>query len=451
MFCALAFLKTAQKFDSYLAALGLSVSQSGSGMVMEMLLGMRILTGLAYGGARTAGSMFGGGSPASGTGGPSGGLMAGLANRFTGNSYVRDAVVDGGTRMGAGGSIGFVGRAFGGIAARGGAELTGNSISSVASRTAAVSGSIAGDIADRSIRNYLPNMPEGARFSNTQITGGHISTVAASQDGRTSAVDLYSAAQFTRPESPHSVVTAQDGSEWYQIASGEGMDAFYAVPRFSGDASEAGQASELFPNMAEGTALRSIDSGTIEASRPDGNSLWLNSAFYREPEAPHDTFSDANGTGWYAMRPHASIPEFEGAIGTQSEAALDYNRAQFTQFMPGYETSVSQVDASRSAEGILEVRHQDGSGTEFYDRTIYRQPSGEHRVFEDRRGNEWYAVPGSASVERRPVYEEGRPVYDGDTLRTVNVESVKYKPSPSRHREPARRDVNDRNPPPRRR
>jgi hypothetical protein len=38
IFCALAFLKTAQKFDSYLSSLGLSVAQTGSGMGMEMLM-----------------------------------------------------------------------------------------------------------------------------------------------------------------------------------------------------------------------------------------------------------------------------------------------------------------------------------------------------------------------------------------------------------------------------
>ena len=35
LFCAVAFLKTAQKFDSYLAAMGLNVAQTGSGMGME--------------------------------------------------------------------------------------------------------------------------------------------------------------------------------------------------------------------------------------------------------------------------------------------------------------------------------------------------------------------------------------------------------------------------------
>lgn len=67
LFCAVAFLKTAQKFDSYLAAMGLNVAQTGSGMGMELLMAARVITGVA-GGARSAGSVFRGGSAATGTG-----------------------------------------------------------------------------------------------------------------------------------------------------------------------------------------------------------------------------------------------------------------------------------------------------------------------------------------------------------------------------------------------
>lgn len=142
LFCALAFLKTAQKFDSYLAAMGLNVAQTGSGMGMELLLAARIISGVGSG-ARSAGSVFRS-STATGTGAAASGFASGFASKFKGNSYVRDAVVDGGVRMGAGGTVGFIGRTFGGIAARNGATLTGESISSVASRTPNVSGSIAG-------------------------------------------------------------------------------------------------------------------------------------------------------------------------------------------------------------------------------------------------------------------------------------------------------------------
>ena len=45
LFCALALLKIAQKCDSHLAALGLSVAQTGSSMGMEMLMAARVITG----------------------------------------------------------------------------------------------------------------------------------------------------------------------------------------------------------------------------------------------------------------------------------------------------------------------------------------------------------------------------------------------------------------------
>ncbi len=120
--------------------------------------------------------------------------------------------------MGMGGGVGFVGRAFGGMAARSGATLTAESVASVAARAEAVSGTIGGDIADRSLGNYMPQM-QGHTLKGTQITGGHISTTATGPDGKTSNVEMYSAAQFEKPSVPHSVVTAADGSSWYQRAA----------------------------------------------------------------------------------------------------------------------------------------------------------------------------------------------------------------------------------------
>ena len=120
--------------------------------------------------------------------------------------------------MGLGGSVGFVGRAFGGIAARNGATLTGDSISSVATRPDSVSGSIGGDIANRSLGNYMPQLGRHT-LSNTQITGGHISTTATDAAGKTSNVELFNAAQFEAPTAPHSLVNAADGSSWYLHSS----------------------------------------------------------------------------------------------------------------------------------------------------------------------------------------------------------------------------------------
>ena len=464
LFCALALLKIAQKCDSYLAALGLSVAQTGSSMGMEMLMAARVLTGFSRGGGGNAASVFGGGArggagaAAAGTAGgvAAGGILSGFMNRYRPNSFVRDAVVDGGSRMGAGGGVGFVGRAFGGMAARNGATLTSNSISSVATRPPNVSGTIGGEIADRSIPGYMPQLAGGAAanmtYSGTQITGGHISTTATAPDGRQAKVDLYSTAQHEAPSTPHTVVTAADGSQWYQVASGEGMGTFYATPTFTGDVSEAAQVAEAFPSAPDGTLLRQVDEGTLEASYPDGgNSLWYNSAYFQEPDAPHEVIQGADGLSWYAMTPAAAVPEFEPETPAPSGGGLSpsaqYNAALFGQFMPGFDQPVVSVDSSRSADGILEVRHEDGTGTAFYDRTMYQAPRGDYHVFEDSGGSQWYAIPGTPAVERRPVYEDGRPVYDGDKLQTTTVETMRYKSTPSRHTQPQKRPVTERKPP----
>ena len=653
MFCALAYLKCAQRFDSYLASMGLNVAQTGSSMGMELLMAARVISGVGSG-AKSAGSVFGhagGSATATGTGAAATGFAAGFASRFNPNSYVRDAVVDGGTRMGFSGGAGFVGRVFGGMAARNGATLNGQSISSVASRAPGGSGTIAGDIADRSLSNYLPHM-NGFQLKGTQITGGHISTTATTPEGKKANVDLYSAAQYEEPDVPHSVVTAADGSQWYQVASGEGRSAFYDAPVFGGmnaqpaeggvhaasgvgadvpgiqpEASEAPvtegvipgadgiahgagtfekdqlheepgasggfqpegfvpggaevpatesgsltdqpSAAELdrppigvpavpadaaefdehiiafsggsgegagevphqvptfvggdasggavqpdsgvitdpsetpvshdagfdtpqisagvygsfhgadhgphsgddpihrddssgysggssygwyaeapliaatFPSAQEGTMLRTVGDGVIEASSPDGgNTLWYNSAFYQEPDAPHSVMEAANGVQWYAMQQQAQAPEFESG----AEAA-SYNQAAFQSFMPGYDGQVSQVDGSHRQDGHFEVRNADGSGTVFYDTARYAAPRGDYQVMEDSRGNSWYAIRGEAAVDRKPVYENGHAVYDDGKLRTVSVETVRYRQTPARFAEPKKRTDIDRKPP----
>lgn len=436
LFCALAFLKTAQKFDSYMAAMGLNVAQTGSSMGMELLMAAKVISGMGHS-AKSAGSVFGnGGSAATGTGAAASGFVAGFASKFKGNSYVRDAVVDGGTRMGMGGSVGFVGRIFGGMAARNGAALTSESISSVAARPAEAAGTIAGEIADRSLGNYMPQF-KGQTLKRTQISGGHISTMATGADGKASSVEMFNTAQFEKPTNPHSIVTAADGSTWYQMASGEGRNAFYDMPEFTGSSAESEQVAAAFPGAASDTVLRSVGDGVMEASTEGGNSLWYSSAYYDEPDAPHTIMQAANGVDWYAMQQHAEAPVFE-----QGDAADAYNQAAFRDFMPGFEPQVTQIDGTHREDGHFEVRHTDGSGTAFYDTARFAAPRGDYQVYEDVKGQQWIAIHGDASVERKPVFEHGKPVYDGDNVQTVSVESVRYKSTPSRFKEPEKRTDN---------
>lgn len=442
LFCALAFLKVAQRFDSYLGSIGLNVAQTGSGLCAELLFASRALTGMG-GGFRSAGSMFrgGGGSP---PGGGIPGFTGSFSDRFKGNSYVRDAVVQGGMRMGAGGPIGFIGRAFGGLAAKRGVTLNGESIASVANRLPNQSGGIAGNIADQSLGNYMPHL-KGQTLRNTQIAGGQISTTAVGADGKETSLNLYNAAQFEKPSTPYSTVTASDGSQWYQLASGNGASAFYQTPNFTGSSSESEQIAAVFPGIETGTSLRTVDNGVIEANSPAGNSLWYSGMHYEEPNAPHTVIQASDGVNWYAMQPNAEPPAFE-----HGAEAAEYNCAQFREFIPGYEREITTVDGTYSSEGHFEVRHNDGSGTMFYDTARYSVPRGDYQTYEDTGGNRWYAVYGEASVERKPVYEAGKPVYDGDSVRTVSVETVRYHTTPSRFGEPKPRENIESHPPKRR-
>ncbi len=431
LFCAIAFLKIAQKFDSHLSAIGLNVAQTGTGLGMEILMAAKSVVSLGK-------CVTGSGRVFKGT---MGAKFGGFTDRYRANSFVRDSVVQGGTRMGAGGSVGFIGRMFGGVAARNGAVLSGCSISSVASRTPDVSGKIAGDIADRSLANYMPQM-QGKTLSGTQITGGHISTVVTTADGKTATVGLYNTEQFDKPTGAHSIVTASDGTKWYQVASGAGAGELYNTPQFTGSIYEASQVSEFFPSAAEGTILRTIGAGEIAASTPDGESVWYHSAYYSEPDAPHDTVQSYDGSDWYAMKPHAQTPSFE-----DGEEASEYNRARFREFMPGYEENVTVVDAE---DGQIELRHEDGSGTKLYDATQYDTPRGEYAIYEDRNGDTWYGIHGEAAVEKRPVYENGEPVYDGERLRTVNEPTVRYRNIPNHYEAPQAHEIKEQRPPSRR-
>ena len=89
----------------------------------------------------------------------------------------------------------------------------------------------------------------------------------------------------------------------------------------------------------------------------------------------------SEGVAWYAMKQHAEMPVFESG-----EDAYGYNQAQFREFMPGYERPITTVDGSGSSDGYFEVRHDDGSGTRFYDSTRYSAPRDRYQMYEDGTG-----------------------------------------------------------------
>ena len=142
----------------------------------------------------------------------------------------------------------------------------------------------------------------------------------------------------------------------------------------------------------------------------------------------------SDGVDWYALKPNSEPPAFE-----TGEEAKEYNCAKFREFMPGYEQEISSVNSSSCQDGHFEVRHGDGTGTAFYDANRYDTPRGDYRTYEDSSGNQWYAIHGDPAVERRPVYEDGKPVYDGENIKTVQTETVRYRATPNRFNAPSSR------------
>ena len=145
----------------------------------------------------------------------------------------------------------------------------------------------------------------------------------------------------------------------------------------------------------------------------------------RSPPLPHELVQGADGQSWYAMSTQATVPQFADGAGNEA-----YNQALFGQFMPSFDQPIQSIDTSRASDGVLEVRHQDGSGTAFYDRTMYQTP--EATISRCRILMADSGMPSAARLlwSSRPVYQDGKPVYDGDKLRTYQVESVRYKTTP---------------------
>ena len=100
----------------------------------------------------------------------------------------------------------------------------------------------------------------------------------ATVPGNSSA--LYSSDVYNQPDGAFSVVTDENGNEWYQIQSADIESGIASVP------SEKDAYS--FSDMPDDTAFSYAGNGVVEASSDDGGSSLLYSGeFYNEPDAPH--------------------------------------------------------------------------------------------------------------------------------------------------------------------
>ena len=396
-FVLLAWLKIGQRVDSYLASLGLSTAQTGSAMGMEMLMAARVLGGFGGSIAGRAGSVLGG-PTGGGAGKPS---FSNFLGRRSAANYAADAASINGAKTAPFTAASWVAhRVAGANNATSATGLSTASISRVANSPTdpRVLGTAA---ADRGLANgnYFSSLA-GRKLSNTRIGSGHISTTATNADGSEAQLDFYNASMYSKPSGAFSTVQAEDGSTWYQTASGDGRGAFFDTPQFTG-AETADEFAAAFPSVGAGTTLRTVDDGIIAAAAGDiggdsgsmeGESMWYSSASYLEPEQPHTTIQDSNGVTWYQTMPTAAVPE------TCSAAA---------SLFPGLVSDDAITYHSSQMAGTFDVVGSNGSGTKYFDAACYARPGVAHQAVTDINGHQWYAVPGTQRGDNM-VYGQAR-------------------------------------------
>lgn len=432
-FCALAWLKIGQRIDTYLASLGMNAAQTGSSMAGEMMMAYKAIEGTLRGRGGTdgfagrAGSVFtnpsGGGGGAGGGAATMAGAFANFASRRGAANYAADANAINGAKTAPFSAMGWVARqAAGAQTAISQSGLSGAAISRVANNpsdprvlgTEAVNRGLANG-------NYFSNLA-GRSLSGTQVSSGRISTTATNADGSKANLDYYNSGMYDQPEGS-SVVTAADGSSWYQVASGAGRGEFLDTPSFSG-AESLDDYQAAFPSIDPGTSLRTVDDGMIAAAALDVSSgdsatdigsgaaagspqesMWYSSGFFNEPEQPHTAIQDSNGTSWYQVTPAASIPETSEAAAT---------------ILPGAGLTGAISFTPNQEAGTFDAISGTGSGTRFYDAARYAEPNAPHQTMQDISGHQWYAVAGqqngtSISYGSAPKY------FGAPTARSIDM------------------------------
>ena len=260
----------------------------------------------------------------------------------------------------------------------------------------------------------------GESVGNNAPTSQHFAPFSGESDTSYDNVGVSGNAEYSSAAQPQIASSVVDLSQPNIPAT----DAGYSQVPLSSPGSNASESSDHDVGYVPSPAYVDHSSPIAEDSHPG----------YSQNDEPVDAGHSA---------PHSS-----SALSYDSmDAAAAYNQALFQSFMPGYDKPVTAIDGSGRSEGHFEVRHADGSGTMFFDSTRYAEPRGDHKTFEDISGGKWYAVSGQPAVERRPVYENGKPVYEGENVKTISVETVRYRNLPSRHASPvSRRQRDSKNP-----
>jgi hypothetical protein len=281
--CMLAMMKAAQKMDSYMASMGMTVAQTGTSMldiIASTAAGARMLTS---GFGRKGGG--GGGGGGSGTnsmakGGKLGTVMGQFANKFRPSTYAADAVTAGGSLQGfrnLGGSISRLaaGSAFKhslGQSGLGGSLAT-NTISKIAHGNTAQTGMMKdnakSNLASRSLSHFMPSMGSAGSLQDVTITGGQISGKMLDPDsGGYNNFSLYDANMHHAPTNGnYDAVTASDGSNWYRQMAQSGPSSTATDSETYSHFSSGGE--KWYQKTGDSTTIRhNPDSGSSRQTPP---------------------------------------------------------------------------------------------------------------------------------------------------------------------------------------
>ena len=352
IFCLLAYLKIAQKFDAYLATLGLNTAQTGGNLGMEMLIMTRMVGGMIGRGGFLHGGRIGtnaGNVTAGATGNAApAGFGARVRAAFNGETYRANAISSG-PNQGFGGLNGWALNTIAARQIRHGHATDSVTVSRITTGTITPrGGAFAGAAADNSLPGFMPVF-RGQTLSGTSIENGHITTTALSTaTGKKADIEAFSAAAYEKPEGSVRTITASDGSKWFVTASGDGASDFFASPEFSGSFNEGARIASMFNADQHIGTLRTVGEGQMEASYTDGTSgMMYSAALFEEPEGPHEVITDANGLDWYKMEPRAPISEFTDGMPESSPSA---DRTGIGEQIPGNDADISVPPVNTDAD-----------------------------------------------------------------------------------------------------
>ena len=453
IFVLVAWLKLAQRLDSYLSTLGLNAAHTGGGLFFEMAAAARMLWS---GAKKGAGAIVGGASGWLKNRDPKGpDTSPSMSDNFDRNSYRLDsAVQNASTRAGAPGMVGTIGQ----LMTKGNTDgLDARQVSMVTGGAMGANASLSGEIADKSMGNMFPSMNRGMSYSGTEIRKGSIST-QVQQAGSEAPIGLRMerADGKNTMKGAYTTVTDADGNAWRVQAiapnderSQAAVGAFYAAygrdigevanakpntnqETISGKAADIGM--ERFMPLTEGYHYEGtkVSAGRISTTKvgPNGERTQMSFAnaattdierIANNPTSPDSDrqfinapkLSAADGTQWYTVgTPLPRQPE-----GT----AVDRSGYQgVPDNVTGLYTGSVGTMRSMTTDGKVD----DWYSSDHYPMTPYDRANAAKMT--DADGNTWYS-PTFGKEEESPVYtapQEAEDLYGRHTEAEETEEDV---------------------------